>query len=101
MNVAETDVHQGLQLLANLWNVLQQREGVRNRHLQQVGDRVALVLHSKCLVVVALAPTDFTLDVDIRQEVHFNATLTVTLAGFASPASNVEREASCLVAALA
>src|SRR5882724_3496930 len=38
MNVAEPDIDQGLQLLPHLGNILQNRQGIRNRHFQQIGD---------------------------------------------------------------
>jgi hypothetical protein len=51
--------------------------------------------------VVTPAVADFAEDVDVGQEVHFDAALAFTLAGFAAAALNVEAEAARLVAALA
>ncbi len=81
--------------------VLQDRQGIGHRHFQQIGDRVAVVLHRQRFLVVALAAADFAEDVDVGQEVHLDAALAFALAGFAASAGHVEGEASGLVATLA
>src|SRR5271170_3718075 len=101
MNVAEADIHQGLQLLFYLRNVFENRQRVGNRHLEQVGDGVAVVLYGQGFVVVAASAADFAEDVDIGKKIHLDAALAFALAGFATAAGNVEGEASGLVAALA
>ncbi len=101
LDVAEADVDQRFELQADLRNVFQHFQRFVNRHVQQVGNRVALVSHGKRLGVVAAAAADFAGDVNVRKEIHFDAAQAVALAGFAAAAFYVEAEAARLVAALA
>src|SRR6185312_6680202 len=50
-------------------------------------------------MVVTLAPANLAQHVHIRQEVHFDATLALTLASLAAPATDVEGETPGLVSA--
>src|SRR5215468_906591 len=58
LDVAETNVFQSLQALADLRDVLENRQSIRYRHLQQIGDGAILELHRQGLMVVALAAAD-------------------------------------------
>src|SRR5258706_5350165 len=100
MNVAEAYIDQRLQLLLYLRNIYENGQRVGNRHLEQVGDGVAVVFHCQRLVVVAAAAADFAEHVNIGQKIHFNAALALALAGFAAATGNVEGKASRFVAAL-
>ena len=73
--------------------------GLVDPHLEDVGDRLALVLHFERLRVVALALADLARHVDVGQEVHLDLDDAVALAGLAAPALDVEREAARRVAA--
>src|SRR6266404_4078632 len=101
MDVSEADVDQGLQLLFDLRDVLQNLQHVRHGRFQQVGDGVAVVVHRQCFVVVAASAADFALHVNVGQEVHFDAALTFALTSLAASAGDVERETSGFVSALA
>src|SRR5271157_1085783 len=101
MDVPQAYIHQRLQLLLDLGKVLQDRQRVCDRGLQQIGDGVSLVLHRQRLVIVALAAADFAKDVNVREKIHLDTPLAFALASFATSAGNVEGEASRLVAALA
>ena len=70
-----------------------------DRHVEHVGDRLALELHLQRLAVVALALADVAGDVDVGQEVHLDLDDAVALAGLAAAALDVEGEAPRLVAA--
>jgi uncharacterized protein (UPF0261 family) len=78
-------------------------EGVRglHRHVQDLGDVLALPLHLQRLAVVALAVAGVAGHVDVGQEVHLHLHHAVALAGLAAPAGHVEAEAARAVAALA
>ena len=101
MDVAEADIDQGLQLDVDAGDVLQDRDGVFDGQVEQVGDAVAVELDRERLLVVATTVTYLAEDVDVGQEVHLDAALAFALAGFASSALHVEAEASGLVAAFA
>ena len=70
---------------------------VFNGHFQNVGDGLAAVGHFKRLSVVSLALADFAGDLHIGKEVHLDGLYPLALAGFASSAFDVEREASHFV----
>src|SRR5450755_623058 len=101
MNVSEAYVDQRLQLLFYLRNIFQNLQRVRYRHLEQVGDGVAVVANRERFTVVTAAAADIALHVHVGQEIHFDAALAFALASFAASAGDVEREASGLVSALA
>ena len=68
-------------------------------HVEDVGDRLALVRDFECLAVVAFAVADLAGHEDIGQEVHLDLDDALALAGFAATAFDVEREAAGHVAA--
>ena len=72
-----------------------------HRHVEDLRDVAALVLHLQRLAVVALAVADLAGHVDVGQEVHLDLHHAVALAGLAAAAGHVEAEAPGPVAALA
>ena len=98
-DVAEADVVERLQPAADLRDVLEELDGLLDRHVEHVGDRLALEADLERLAVVALAVALLARDVDVRQEVHLDLDLAVAAADLAAPALDVEREAAGLVAA--
>ena len=99
MDVAEADAVQQLQLVADARHRLEEVQRLLDRHVEHVGDRLALERHLQRLAVVALALADVAGDVDVGQEVHLDLDDAVALAGLAAAALDVEREAAGLVAA--
>jgi hypothetical protein len=72
---------------------LKKSRGFLDRHVEHVGDRLALEQHFESFAVVALALADVAGDVDVGQEVHLDLDDAVALAGLAAAALDVEREA--------
>ena len=68
-------------------------------HVQHVGDVLIFEVHLQGLAVEARPVADVAGHVHIRQELHLDAQLALSLAGLAAPAVDVEREAPRLVAA--
>ena len=101
MDVPEANIDQRLQLLAHLRHVGQHGERVFDGQFENVGDGVRVKFYRQRLLVVAAAVAHFALHIDIGHEVHFNAPLSVALAGFAAASADVEAEAAGLVASLA
>ena len=101
MHIAEAHIDKGLQLLAHLGDVGEDRERVFDGEIKDVGYGVAVEFYGESFLVVTAAIADFTLHVYIGHEVHLDAPLAVTLAGFAAASGDVEAEAAGLVAALA
>src|SRR6185437_8086012 len=101
VNVAESDIDEGLQLLIDLGDVGEDGQGVFNGEVEDVGDGVTVEFYGEGFLIVTAPVTDFALDVDVGEEIHFDAALAFALAGFAAASGDVEGEASGLVAALA
>ena len=89
---------QRLQLIDDARYVFKELAGVVDGHVEDVGNILALVFDFQRFPVIAGAVADFTGDVDVRQEVHFDADDAVAFAGFAAAAFDVEAEAAGLVA---
>ena len=90
---------QGAQAAGDLRHVLEELDRLVDRHLQHVGDGLALEADLERLAVVALAVALLAGHVDVGQEVHLDLDLAVALAGLAAAALDVEAEAAGLVAA--
>ena len=101
MDVAEADVNEGLQLLVDGGDVLEDGQRVFDREIEDVGDGVAVEFYGEGFLVVAATVADLAEDIYVGQEIHFDAALTFALAGFAASALHVEAEAAGLVSALA
>jgi hypothetical protein len=71
---------------------LEELHRVLDRHVEHVGNRVALELHFERFAVVALAAAFLARHVDVGQEVHLDLDQAIALAGFAAPALDVEAE---------
>ena len=99
MDVVEADAVQRLEGLAHARHRLEEFGGFLDRHVQHVGDRLALEQHFQRLAVVALALADVAGDVDVGQEVHLDLDDAVALAGLAAAALDVEGKPPGLVAA--
>jgi hypothetical protein len=66
--------------------------GFFDRHVEHIGNGLALELDFQRFPIVALALADVAGDIDIGQEVHLDLDDAVALAGFAAAALDVERE---------
>lgn len=67
--------------------------GLRHRHVEDIGNGLALVEDLEGFAVVARPVAHSAGDVDVREEVHLDAQRAVALAGLAAPALDVEGEA--------
>src|SRR5690606_26118537 len=98
-NVAEAHVDERLHVAVDRLDRLEELGGLGDRHLEHLGDVLALVVHLERVAVVALAAADLAVDVDVGQEVHLDLQRAVARARLAAPALDVEAEAPGLVAA--
>src|SRR5947209_10198453 len=99
VNVAETDLADGLELVGDLRDRREQLGRLVDAHREDVGDRLVLELHLERLRVVTLALADFARHVHVGQEVHLDLDDPVALARFAAAALDVERKTPRRVAA--
>ncbi len=66
--------------------------------IEHLGDIESLIGHLQRFAVVTRAFTDIAGHVYVRQELHFNAVLSLTLAGLAAATFDIETKATWLVA---
>ena len=78
--------------------MLEELNALINSHFQYIIYRLSLIMHIKGLAVVALTLAHLAGNVNIRQEVHLYLDYTVTLAGFAASALDIERKATACIA---
>ena len=74
--------------------IFEKLEPFFDRHVQHLGDVLALEGNVERVAVVTLAFTDLTRDIDVGQEVHFDLDRAVARTGLAAPTLHVERETS-------
>ena len=98
-DVAEADVDQRLQVPRDRRDGGEELDGLLDRHVEHLGDGLALVVHLERLPVVAGAVADLARHVDVGQEVHLDLDRAVAGAGLAAAALDVEGEPALLVAA--
>src|ERR1041385_8267143 len=79
LNVAKTDVIQGLQLLPYLRNIFQDWKSVRDGILQQIGNRLSFESHRQRFMVITMSAANFAQDINVRHKIHFNAALAFAL----------------------
>ena len=72
---------------------------VLDRHIEHLGNGLALVMHLECLAVVARALAYLARHVHVGQEVHLDLEGAITRTRFAAATFDVERESAGLVSA--
>ncbi len=98
-HVAQSHVDERLHVPVDRLDRLEELRRLLDRHLQDLGDVLALVVHRQGVPVVALAVADLAVDVHVRQEVHLDLDRAVARARLAASAFDVEAEPARLVAA--
>ena len=90
MDVTQTHVGQGLELLLDLGDILEQRKGVGNGHVKQVRDARRFVLDGQRFRVVAAPAAHLAGNEHVGQEIHLDAPQSFALARLAAPARHIE-----------
>ena len=101
LDIAQPHFRQHRHLVADRGHGLEEFQRVFHRHVQHIGDALALELHFQRFAVIACALALFAGDIDIRQEVHLDFDQPITAARLAPPALDVEAEAAWLIPARA
>ena len=99
MNIAKAYIFQHCQLAVNAWLVLEELAGLAYRHIKNLRDGFALIMHLQRIAVVACTVANLAGNVNVRQKVHFYLIHAVALAGLAASSLHVKAEASGLIAA--
>ncbi len=98
-DVAEPDLAERGHVACDRRDGREELGGLLDRHVQDLGDGLALVVDLERLPVVAGAVADLARDVDVGQEVHLDLDRAVTRARLAASALDVEGEPALEVAA--
>src|SRR3972149_816581 len=98
-DVSQSDVEQCLKMPAQSRKLAEQLKGLFHRHIENVRDRLPLVVHLQCFPVVPLSLAQITQDIHIGKEIHLDLANAVSLAFFTSPAFDIEAEPPCLISA--
>src|ERR1700687_54420 len=99
MNVVESDVAQGLELLPDRWDILEELQRLAHGHIEHCGDTLAFVQDFQRFAVVTPSVTDLAGHEYIGQKVHFDFDHPVARAGLTATTLYVERKTSGTVAA--
>ena len=99
LDIAKAHFGEHRHLVADGRDGLEEFDRVLDRHVQHVGDRLALELHLQRFAIVACAVAYVACHIDVGQEVHLDLEHAVALARFTSAALDVEAETAGLVAA--
>ncbi len=98
-HVAEPDVDERLEEPVDRADRLEELGRLADRHVEHLGDVLALVVHLERVAVVPRSPAHLARDVDVGQEVHLDLDRAVARAVLAATALDVEAEPAGLVAA--
>ena len=99
LHIAQAHVLERLQLMADLVHAGEEVDGLFYAHFQHIINVLSFISDLQGLFIVALAAALFTRHIHIRQKVHGDAQDAIALAGLASPALHVEREAPFFISA--
>ncbi len=97
MDVAQTDVVEGLQLSPDARDVVEELQRLLDLHGKHVRNALGLVLNVQSLSIVPRAPTHLARNVHIGQEMHLYLDDAVPPACLASTALDIETEPARLV----
>src|SRR5690606_17942812 len=92
LDIAQADALERGELVADDRHGGEEFDAFVDRHVEHVGDRLALELHFERLPVVALALADVAGDINVGQEVHFDLEDAIALTFFAAATLDVEGE---------
>ena len=89
-NVAEADVDEGGEMAGDRGYRSKELQCLLDRHIEHLGDGLALEANLECLAVVSLADADFARHVDVWEEVHLDLQGAIAGAGLAPATLDIE-----------
>ena len=98
-NVAKPHVADDFEFACDTRHILKEVHRLVDRHVEHLGDGLALVVHLERLAVVPCALADLAGNVDIGKELHLDLEDAVPTARFAASALHIEAEPPCLIPA--
>ena len=92
VDIAEPDIVQRFQLTFKSRKILEERQRLGYRHVEHLGDILALEPDFQSLAVITLTVADLTGHGDIGQKLHLNLDKAVAAASLAASSLDIERE---------
>ena len=100
-HIVESDAMERFHALADSGDGLEELESFFDGHVENVGDGLFSECDFESFAIVSFSSACVALDVDVGEEMHFDTENAVALAGFATPAFDIEGESPGLVSARA
>src|SRR6266568_353294 len=98
-HITQTYIIECLHFVEDRRYVREEAQRLFYRHVQYIGNILALVVYLQRLAIVAFAFAHLARHIDIGQEIHLDFHDALTLTGFASPPLDIKGEAAGLIAA--
>src|SRR5438105_2286258 len=96
--ISKPNIEQRVQFLRYARNIAEKTRRFIATHIKHIGDVFAFIGDLERLPVVAMAMADFTLDVNVWEEMHLDFDEAATFAIFAPAAFDIETETAGIVA---
>ena len=97
LDIAETNVLDGLDLVEDIGHVLEELHSLVDGHIEHIGNRLTFVAHLEGFAVITFAMTILARHLDVGQEIHLDSLISITAAGFATTTLDIERESARFV----
>ena len=99
LDIPKTYAHQRIHLLADRRHRLEELLSILNRHIQHIGNRLALELDLERFTIVPRTLARLARHIHVRQKVHLDLDDAIALTGFTTSTLHVEREPPRLISA--
>src|SRR5207237_4191139 len=96
--ISKPDIEQRVQFVRYARHIPEKTRRFIDTHIKHIGDVFAFVGDFERLPVVAMAMADFTLDINVWEEMHLDFDEAATFAIFAPAAFDIETETAGIVA---
>src|SRR5437762_7063395 len=90
--ITEPHIEHRIQLIRHARNISEKTCRLVHGQIEHVGNVLSFISDFERLAIVASAMTHFALDINVRQEVHFDFNQPAALAVFAATAFDIEAE---------
>src|SRR5438874_3506259 len=97
--ITESHIQHRISFIRHARNISEKTRRLVHGQIEHVGNVLSFISNFERLAIVAPAMTDFALDINVRQKMHFDLDQSAALAVFAATSLNVEAETPCVIAA--
>src|SRR5438046_10136778 len=97
--ITQPYIQHRVQFIRHARNISEKTRRLVHGQIEHVGNVLSFISNFERLAIVAPAMTDFALDINVRQKMHFDLDQSAALAVFAATSLNVEAETPRVIAA--